>query len=77
MSAANNVISLDSYRQEKTGKVPYRKSLPEKDSYFCIKCGYDQFKLYTSHIVLCGHCGVHISNLAVQESSETRAANSG
>jgi ribosomal protein L37AE/L43A len=41
--------------------------------YFCLRCDTDDFKLYSSGVVHCSHCGALMRNITVADSEQGKA----
>ena len=64
-SSTDNVVRLAEYRKR-------RKAAPQKSvaqdwgpQYYCLRCDGDDFKLYSSGVVHCAHCGSMMRNLLI------------
>jgi hypothetical protein len=70
------IVQLSDYR--KPPKAP-RTVAPRADPaqgaphYFCLRCDTDDFKLYSSGVVHCSHCGALMRNITVSDSEEGKA----
>jgi ribosomal protein L37AE/L43A len=66
----NNIVRLSEYRARRKRKEP---ATPDAGPhYYCERCESDQFKLYSSSLIHCAHCGVQIGNLSVGENGQGR-----
>jgi hypothetical protein len=71
------IVHLSDYRKAHT--APKRAVTPPAVSpegaphYFCLRCDTDDFKLYSSGVVHCSHCGALMRNITVADSEQGKA----
>jgi len=66
----NNIVRLSEYRARRKRKEP--PAPHAGPHYYCERCDSDRFKLYSSSLIHCAHCGVQIGNLSVGENGQGR-----
>ncbi len=71
------IVKLSDYR--KPQNAPKRAVTPPAHAsegaphYFCLRCDTDDFKLYSSGVVHCSHCGALMRNITVADNEQGKA----
>jgi ribosomal protein L37AE/L43A len=65
-----HIVDLAHYRKARKPArrdvVPAAASKPEPH-FYCLRCEGDQFKLFSTGMVHCAHCGARMRNLSVAD----------
>ena len=71
------IVDLSDYRTERKAG---RRAVPGPEAgvkagphYFCTRCEGDRFKLFSSGVIHCAHCGALMRNITVAESEHGKA----
>lgn len=72
-----HIVKLSDYRKPAKARPPAPgadavPALRAEPHYYCLRCDTDSFKLLSSGIVHCAHCGARMRNLEVSERAGTR-----
>jgi ribosomal protein L37AE/L43A len=72
-----HIVDLTEYREARK-PAPRRDSAPAsaykpEPHFFCQRCESEQFKLFSSGIVHCGHCGARMRNLSVTDTPNSQS----
>lgn len=59
-----NIVRLSDYRERHTAPRETAPSDPGPH-YYCERCESDRFRLFTSGVIRCAHCGVQMGNISV------------
>lgn len=64
-----HIVNLSDYRKPPKGvrAAPAASAERAEPHYYCLRCDTDAFKLASSGIVHCAHCGARMRNLLVSE----------
>lgn len=64
-----HIVNLSDYRKPPKGvrAAPAASVERAEPHYYCLRCDTDAFKLASSGIVHCAHCGARMRNLLVSE----------
>lgn len=67
-----HIVKLSDYRKPAKARPPAPgtdavPALRAEPHYYCLRCDTDSFKLLSSGIVHCAHCGARMRNLGVSE----------
>ena len=70
------IVNLSDYRKPAKARPPAPgadavPALRAEPHYYCLRCDTDSFKLLSSGMVLCAHCGTRMRNLGVSEKAGT------
>jgi ribosomal protein L37AE/L43A len=73
-----HIVDLSQYREarkpaQRRDSAPVSAYKPEPH-FFCQRCESEQFKLFSSGIVHCGHCGARMRNLSVSDTPGSQGA---
>jgi len=71
-----NVVRLADYRKRRRRPARRVVALGREGGpqYYCLRCDADEFRLYASGSVHCGHCGSLMRNLLVGPNSGEESA---
>ena len=67
------IVNLSEYRKARAPARPSAAAPDPAAHYFCLRCDTDDFKLYSSGVVHCSHCGALMRNITVADSEQGKA----
>jgi ribosomal protein L37AE/L43A len=73
-----HIVDLSRYREARK-PAPHRDTAPvsaykPEPHFFCQRCESEQFKLFSSGVVHCAHCGARMRNLSVSDTPGSQGA---